>query len=180
MKVSAKLKYLRIAPRKVRLVIEQIRGKKVTEAEGILNFMTKKGSLPVLKLLKQAVANAKNNFQLDPLNLFISKITADEGPKIKRWRARARGSAAGIQKKVSHITIWLDELEKKTKKAKRAKKAEEKTEEKAEVKEIEKKTEEAPRETKPVKAAPKFKSEKELPKPKAEKTIRRFFRRKAF
>src|SRR4030042_4958462 len=105
MKVSAKLKYLRIAPRKVRLVVEQIRGKRVIEAESILNFMTKKGSLPVLKLLKQAVANAKNNFQLDPLNLFVARITVDEGPKIKRWRPRARGSAAEIQKKVSHITI---------------------------------------------------------------------------
>lgn len=176
MKVLAKLKYLRIAPRKVRLVVEQIRGKKVIEAESILNFMTKKGSLPVLNLLKQAVANAKNNFQLDPLNLFISKITVDEGPKIKRWRARARGSAAEIQKKVSHVTILLDELEKKTKKAKRAKKVEEKTV----IKEIEKKTEEVPQKTEPVKAAPKFKPEKETPKPKIEKTIRRFFRRKAF
>jgi len=164
--VTAKLKYLRIAPRKVRMVIEQIRGKSTAEAETILNFMIKKGSVPILKLLKQAVANAKNNFQLDSANLFISKIMVDEGPKLKRWRARARGSAAEIQRKVSHITIVLDQLGKKQKKIK----ALAKTEKIENIRQpAEKKAEK-----------PKFKPEKEEAKPKLEKVTRRFFQRKVF
>jgi large subunit ribosomal protein L22 len=113
--VSAKLRYLRIAPRKVRLVADLIRGKSVSEAETILNSLSKKSALPLSKLLKSAIANAKNNFQLNPTKLYISKITVDEGPKLKRWRPRARGQAYEIQKKTSHITLVLEEKPKEEK-----------------------------------------------------------------
>ena len=117
MPITAKLRYLRIAPRKVRLVADLIRGKSVKEAQTILNFTVKKAAQPLLKLLKSAVNNAKNNFQLEESSLYVAKITVDEGPKYKRWMPRARGQASEIQKKSSHITIVLEEIE-KTPKAK--------------------------------------------------------------
>ena len=166
MPVTAKLRYLRIAPRKVRLVADLIRGKTVLEAQNILNFVTKKAAKDLLKLLNSAIANAKN-LELDLANLYISKILVDEGPKYKRWRARARGMAAEIQKKTSHVTIILDEITKKPKKVKRVKKMEK-------VEKIEK----IPKLEKPER--PKLKPEKEIPKPTIEKGIRRIFRRKAF
>lgn len=116
--MTAKLRYLRIAPRKVRLVADLIRGKSVEEAQTILNFTVKRAAQPLLKLLKSAIANAKNNFQLEEANLYISKILVDEGPKYKRWMPRARGRASLIQKKTSHITLILDEINKKPKKVK--------------------------------------------------------------
>ena len=164
MSVVAKLHYLRIAPRKVRLVADLIRGKSVEEAQTILNFTVKKATQPLLKLLNSAIANAKNNFQLEESNLYISRITVDEGPKYKRWRARARGRASEIQKKTSHVNLFLDEIVKKPKKIKKGKKLEE-VEKIEEVPKIEK---------------PKFKPEKEIAKPKIEKGIKRIFRRKAF
>lgn len=164
MPVIAKLRYLRIAPRKVRLVADSIRGKSAEEAQTILRFTIKKAGQPLLKLLKQALANARNNFQLDETNLYISKITVDEGPKYKRWRARARGRAAAIQKKTSHVTLILDEIAKKPKKIKKAKRTE-KVEKIEKIEKIEK---------------PKFRPEKEIPRPKIEKGTRRIFRRKAF
>lgn len=167
MSVIAKLRYLRIAPRKVRLVADLIRGKSVEEAQTILNFATKRGATVLLKLLKSAIANAKNNFQLDPTNLYISKITVDEGPKLKRWMPRARGTASEIQKKTSHVTIILDEIEKK--KVKRVIKAKPEAIKKEKVEE---------RVIKPEK--PKLRPEIEIQKPKIEKGIKRIFRRKAF
>jgi large subunit ribosomal protein L22 len=110
--VKAKLRYLRIAPRKVRLVADLIRGKSVEEAERILNFTRKKAALPLLKLLKSAIANAKHNFNLDEKNLYISKIIVDEGPKMEKIFPRARGRADIIQKKTSHVTLVLKEKEK--------------------------------------------------------------------
>jgi len=112
--VVAKLRYLRIAPRKVRLVADLIRKKPVNEALVILDFTRKKAALPLKKLLNSAIANAKNNFQLDPSNLYISKITVDEGPKYKRWMPRARGRADLILKRTSHITLVLKEAKTKS------------------------------------------------------------------
>ena len=109
MTVTAKLRNLRIAPRKVRLVVELLKNKPVQEAQAILTFTTKKATKPLLKLLNSAVANARNNFQLEPANLYISKITVDEGTKFKRWMPRARGQASEIQKKTSHITLVLSD-----------------------------------------------------------------------
>jgi len=167
MSVTAKLRYLRIAPRKVRLVADLIRKKSVEEAQTILSFTTKKAAKVLLKLLKQAIANAKTNFQLEEKNLYISKILVDEGPKYKRWMPRARGQASPIQKKTSHVTIELDEIEKKPRKIKKIKKAEkvEKIERVEKVPKVEK---------------PKLRPEIEEAKPKVERGIRRIFRRKAF
>jgi large subunit ribosomal protein L22 len=122
MEVKAKLRYLRIAPRKVRLVADLIRGKKVDQARAILDFSLKRAAKPLRKLLDSAVANALHNFQLDEKTLSISKITVDEGPKLKRWRARARGRATEIQKKTSHVTLVLEgEKETKTQKLEKKK-----------------------------------------------------------
>ena len=118
MEVIAKLRYLRIAPRKVRLVADLVRGKSVEEATHILNFTRKRAAKPILKLLNSAIANASHNFQLKKENLYISKIVVDEGPKLKRWRPRARGVAYEIQKKTSHITLVLAEIENKNSKRK--------------------------------------------------------------
>ena len=111
MVVTAKLRYLRIAPRKVRLVADLLRGKSVEEAQNILNFTQKRTAKPFSKLLKQGISNAKNNFQMEEKNLYISTILVDEGPKLKRIRPRARGQANEIQKKTSHITIILENIE---------------------------------------------------------------------
>jgi len=110
MPVTAKLRNLRIAPRKVRMVADLIRRKPVVEAENILKFTVKRAAPVILKLLNSAVANAKNNFKMEKDNLYIQRILVDEGPKMKRWLPRARGKADEIQKKTSHITIILDEI----------------------------------------------------------------------
>lgn len=110
MEVKAQLKYLRIAPRKVRLVADMIRYKNAQKAVSLLAFSIKRGSRPIKKLLESALANAKNNYEMTNIDaLYIKRITVDEAPKLKRWRARARGRAMQIQKKTSHITIILDE-----------------------------------------------------------------------
>lgn len=109
MAISAQIKYLRISPRKVRLVADLIRYKTVGEAEAILKFTAKKASRPLLKLLESSIANAKNNFKKDVSTLFISSIKVDGGPILKRTMPRSRGTAFAIQKKTSHITIVLEE-----------------------------------------------------------------------
>ncbi len=176
MEIKAHLRYLRIAPRKVRLVADLIRGKSVKEAEDILNFTVKKAAKPILKLLKSAIASAIHNFQKKEENLYIKKITVDEGPKLKRWRARARGQAFEIQKKTSHITIVLDEIKKEEKTTKK-KKEKVAGEEKKEKEGIKKKKEEKKIE-KEQKKKPIF--DKKVSIPKIEKRIRKIFRRKAF
>ncbi len=116
MKIKAKLGRLRISPRKTRLVADIIRRKKAEEAKEILSFTQKRGAEPILKLLNSAIANAGNNFQIDSKNLYISEIRVDEGIKLKRWRPRARGRAASIKKRVSEVTIILEEINPKAKK----------------------------------------------------------------
>ncbi|TET84128.1 MAG: 50S ribosomal protein L22 [Candidatus Nealsonbacteria bacterium] len=178
MPVTAKLRYLRIAPRKVRLVADLIRGKRIEEAQNILHFKVKKAALPLLKLLRSATANAKNNFQLDESNLYIAKILVDEGPKYKRWRARARGRADEIQKKTSHITVVLDEIVKKPKKVKKVKRLQPTRRpptERAPKKALPKPPEKVPKVEKP-----KLKPEIEIKRPKIERGLKRIFRRKAF
>jgi len=107
MEVIAKARYIRQSPRKVRLVIDAVRGKNVVVAKSQLRFMSKAAALPVLKLLDSAVANAEHNFKLDGSSLVIKSITADGGPVLHRWRARAFGRAAPIRKRSTHITIVL-------------------------------------------------------------------------
>ena len=107
MQSSATLRNLRIAPRKVRLIADLIRGKSIREAETILRFTTKKGTIVFSKLLKAACAAAKLRFEVQENQLYIEKLFVDEGSKLKRWRARSRGQAFEIQKKTSHITLVL-------------------------------------------------------------------------
>lgn len=173
MPVVAKLKNIRIAPRKVRLVADLIRGKSVGNAQSILNFTVRKASQPIAKLLKSAVANAKNNFQMGESDLRVSKIIVDEGPKYKRWMMKARGQAGEIQKKTSHVTLFLDKID--LKKSEKPEKVKAKTAESESEKKIEEKTEKVAREEKP-----KMKIKRELIKPKIERGIKRVFRRKAF
>jgi len=107
--ITAKLRHLRISPRKVRLVTDLVKGLPVTKAERQLKFLTKKAAQPILKLLNSAVANAKNNADLVKENLYISKIVVENGPILKRWRPRAMGRAAPIMKRTSHISLILNE-----------------------------------------------------------------------
>ena len=109
MEIKVKLSNLRTAPRKVRQVVDLVRGKKVPEAQAILLFTVNKSARPVLKLLNSAVASAKHEYQLDEANLFISKITVDEGPKLKRWHPMSRGRAYPIIKRSSHIILTIGE-----------------------------------------------------------------------
>ncbi|OGY41375.1 MAG: 50S ribosomal protein L22 [Candidatus Buchananbacteria bacterium RBG_13_36_9] len=110
MLVNAKLRYLRMSPKKVRLVINLIRGLKVEEAINQLNFLNKLAKRPVLKLLNSAISNAENNFSLKRNNLFIKEIRVDEAGRLKRWQPKAHGRATPIHKKMSHVIIVLDEL----------------------------------------------------------------------
>jgi len=98
-----------MSPRKVRLVVDLARGMNVEQAKIQLKFLNKKAARPILKLLNSAVANAKNNFKLDEKNLYISEIFVNEGPTLKRWRARAMGRSAQIRKRTSNIKIGLEE-----------------------------------------------------------------------
>ena len=106
--ITAKLRHLRISPRKVRLAADLIRNLDVTEAENQLKFLPKRAADPVLKLLKSAIANALNDFKGIKENLFVAKITVDPGPTLKRWMPRAMGRATPKLKRTSHITIGLE------------------------------------------------------------------------
>ena len=105
----ASVKYIRIPAQKVRIVIDLIRGKSVEKAIAILTNTPKSASPVVLKLLNSAVANAEHNLGMSADNLYIEEIYANEGLIMKRYMPRAKGSAAGMQKKTSHITVVLNE-----------------------------------------------------------------------
>lgn len=105
--VVAKLNYTRIPPRKVRLVANLIQGMSVARAQTQLQFLTKRAADPLAKLLKSAISNAKQNFQLDENDLVVKRLTVDGGPVLKRFRARAFGRAARLRKRTSHITVVL-------------------------------------------------------------------------
>lgn len=109
MEAKAVARYVRIAPRKIRLVIDLIRGKDVGEAIAILKHTPKAASPVVEKLLNSAIANAEHNYEMNPDNLVVSKVTCDEGPTLKRFRPRAMGRASRINKRTSHITLVLTE-----------------------------------------------------------------------
>jgi ribosomal protein L22 len=105
--VRAQAKYVRTAPRKARLVIDHIRGKSVDDARAILMHTPRGASADVLKLLNSAIANAENNHELLADELKVHQAYVDEGPTLKRFRPRARGRAARIRKRTSHMTITL-------------------------------------------------------------------------
>lgn len=123
MPVKASVKQIRISPRKVRLVVDLIRGQDAVMAEQQLTFLPKAAARPVLALLRSAMANAENNFEMDKNNLFVKEIMVNPGPTYKRWHAESKGVAAEIFKRTAQIAIVLDEKIKgrkkpKTKKAK--------------------------------------------------------------
>ena len=109
--VKSVAKYVRIAPRKVRIVMDLIRGKKVDDAFAILKFTPKRGSRLIEKVLKSAVANAENNFDMETDKLYVTTCLVDQGPTLKRIHPRSRGQAFGILKHTSHITVMVSEQE---------------------------------------------------------------------
>ena len=109
LEAKATLRYARISSRKVKIVADLIRGKKVDEALAIVKFTPKASSEILEKLLKSAIANAENNHGMNRGNLIVSEIYANQGPTLKRIRPAAKGSAVRIRKRTSHITIVLKE-----------------------------------------------------------------------
>ena len=109
MEVKAISKDTGVSPRKMRLIVGMVRGKKVEEALNILRFAPTPNASIVLKTIKSAAANAENNFQMTPSELKIVKITADEARMLKRFRPRARGRANQILKRSSHITVVVSD-----------------------------------------------------------------------
>jgi ribosomal protein L22 len=105
--VRASARFVRSAPRKARLVMDHIRGKSVGDARAILAHTPRAAATDIGKLLESAIANAENNFELDPDELRIQRATVDEGPTIKRFRPRAQGRATPILKRTSHMAITL-------------------------------------------------------------------------
>jgi ribosomal protein L22 len=105
--VRAKARYVRVAPRKARLVADQVRGMPVPEARTLLAFSTRGAARDVARLIDSAAANAEANHDLIADDLRISEIAVDEGPTLKRWRARARGRASRIDKRTSHLSVAL-------------------------------------------------------------------------
>ncbi len=111
MEAKAQVTYVRISPRKVKIVLDLIRNKPVEEAAAILQFTPKAACEPVGKLLKSAVANAENNYNLDKASLYVAQALVCPGPIMKRIRPRAQGRAYRIEKRSSHITLVLKEME---------------------------------------------------------------------
>ncbi len=105
LQVKATAKFVRMSPRKVRRVLDQIRGRSYREALIMLEFMPYKACEPILKVLRSAVANAEHNNGLDPVGLYVSEAYADQGPVLKRFRPRAQGRAFQIRKPTCHIAI---------------------------------------------------------------------------
>ena len=111
MEAIAKLRYLRQSPRKVKLIIDEVRGQQVLPAEQQLSAMNRQAAKPILELIKSAAANATNNFKLDKSKLYIKSIIVGQGPVLKRYRPRAFGRAASIRKPSCHLTVVLAEKE---------------------------------------------------------------------
>ena len=98
-----------MTPRKVRLVGAAVKGKPLGEAMALLRFMPHRAATPVLKATKSAAANAENNFDLDPNDLYVANVFADEGRTLRRFRAKARGRVGSVHKRSSHITVVVKE-----------------------------------------------------------------------
>lgn len=184
MKVKAKSKYLRISPKKMRLVTSVIQGMDTEKALVQLEFIPKRGCDYVKKTLNSAISNAEHNFEIDKNNLFIKEIFVNEGPTLKRWRPRAFGRAGQIRKRSSHLEIILEEKEpgknkgaKKTAKKEKIKEAEIKPLSEAEEVVSQEKKEESKKEQ-PVKPEPRHKT-KAPSKPKGKKVFKNIFRRKS-
>ena len=111
MEAKAYLRHARISPRKVQIVLDLIRNKPVEEATAILALTPKAASEPLAKLLKSAIANAENNFNMDKKNLYVAECFVCPGPMLKRIRPRAQGRAFRVMKRTSHVTMVLREKE---------------------------------------------------------------------
>ncbi|MDO8914550.1 MAG: 50S ribosomal protein L22 [Coriobacteriia bacterium] len=111
MEAKAIARYVRVSPRKARLVVDMIRGKSAGEAANILRFTPKGAAEVVAKVLDSAVANAEHNLKIKPETLFVSQAFVDEGPTLKRIRPRAMGRAFKIRKRTSHVTIIVKQRE---------------------------------------------------------------------
>ena len=109
MESTAKARHVRIAPRKVRLVMDMVRGKPVEEALSTLGLVRKASAPVIAKIIKSAMANAENNHDINTDGLVVSKAFVDEGPTLKRFMPRAMGRATPIRKRTSHITVVLSE-----------------------------------------------------------------------
>ena len=111
MQVNAHLKNVRVSAQKARLVADQVRGKEIDKALDILTYLPQKSAGLIHKLLMSAIANAENNFGLDIDELYVSSIQVNQGPVLKRMRARAKGRGNRILKRMSHISVELAEKE---------------------------------------------------------------------
>ena len=111
MEAKAVGRYIRIAPRKARLVADLIRGQDVDSALSTLKFTPNKGAKVINNVMNSAIANAEHNYDMDVNDLYVDKIYVDEGPTMKRWRAKAMGRVGRVRKRTSHITIILKERE---------------------------------------------------------------------
>ena len=110
MEIKAKANFIRTSPRKVRLVVDLIRGMTANAAANQLKFINKRAAKPVAKLLNSAIANAGHNYEIEQDNLYIKEIRVDEGPSLHRWTPRAQGRATPIKKRSSHIILVLAEI----------------------------------------------------------------------
>ncbi len=111
MEARAILRFIRVSPRRVRLVVDQIRGKEVEKALDILKYTPKRSAAIVAKVLKSAIANAENTQSVDVDRLYVKRALVDEGGMWKRFMPRAMGRATRIRKRLSHITVVIDERE---------------------------------------------------------------------
>jgi large subunit ribosomal protein L22 len=108
MEIKSSARYIKTAPRKIRLVCDLIRGKKLTDAITLLSFLKKQAASDLLSLLKSAEANTKQK-DLKPENLYIKEIKCDEGPSLKRWLLGSHGRTTPIKKRMSHVTVVLSD-----------------------------------------------------------------------
>lgn len=117
MDIRARLSFVRIAPRKVRLVARELRGLSAAQAISVLEYLPQRSSGHLLKLLRSAIANAKHNYDLTSEKLYVREVRVDGGAKLKRFMPRSRGSAFRIEKKTSHIDLILAERDASEKRA---------------------------------------------------------------
>ncbi|MCX6024118.1 MAG: 50S ribosomal protein L22 [Chloroflexi bacterium] len=109
MEVTARATAVRVSPFKVRLILDEIRGKRIGEALAILHFMPSPTARVIAKIVRSAAANAENNYQIAPTTLKVVKTWADPAPMIKRWKHHARGRVGHVQRRSSHITVVVQE-----------------------------------------------------------------------
>lgn len=113
--ITAQLRFLRNSPRKMRLVVDLMRGRSVVRTQNLLSVMNKTAAKHLLKLLNSAVANAKHNYSLTADQLRVKSIMVDGGPALKRWMPKAHGRATPVRERTSHVKLVLEEIIKKTK-----------------------------------------------------------------